>query len=454
MRIVLVGAGVVGFHLAEQLSREGHDISVVDSDPALARRLDDKFDLLGISGDAANPSVLERAGAREADLVVAVTDSDTTNIVVSLIASKLGARKRIVRVRHREFSEEGCVFTREDMGADVMINPIETTVDLLSRLVKTPGSTEVSDFANGELLLWGFIVPPGSPLASVKLRDLRSHADEVHALIVAIERAEGELVIPRGDDELSVGDHIYVFIHRKTTKSFRKLLTPEEGSVDRIVIAGASQLGIELARKLESRQKVVVVDPVKKRAEQASEVLNRSVVLCGEVGDHDFAREYGLGGDEYFLALDDDDQTNLMNSLLMQKYGTHRIGVLAQQPNFLPILRRLDFRVVVTPRLLTVSAILSHIRRGPVLQVSQIGESGAEAREYIVPKSSPFVGHALREVDFPKGCIIGAIIKNDAYQIPTGDTVLEADDHVIVFSLPTAAASLEKLFTRRRFFGR
>lgn len=455
MRVVIVGAGVVGFHLAEQLSNEGHDVSVVDSDPDLVRVLDEKLDLLAIAGDAATPSVLLQAGVRGADLVVAVTDRDNTNIVVSLIARRLGAKKRIVRVRAAEFSSEDALLQPEDIGADVVINPIETTANLLTRLVRNPGATDVAEFADGDLLLWGFTVSANSALVGLKLRDLRDHANEIHALVVAIARPDGSLVIPTGEDQIGAGDNLYVFIHRTAVKEFRRLVTPDQGPVERLVIAGASQLGLEVARRLEGRIKtIMIVDTDRRCAELASEQVTKSMVLCGDVGDADFCNEYDLGAVDYFLALADDDQTNLMNSMLMHKQGVQRIAVLTQHPRFIPVLRSIGLGVVINPRLLTVSATLLHIRKGRVLQLSKVGETGAEAREYEVASNSALVGKALKDLTLPRGVIIGAIFRKDQYTIPTGQSVIEDGDHVVIFALPEAIDSAEKLFSRRKFFGR
>ncbi|MFQ5654536.1 MAG: Trk system potassium transporter TrkA [Planctomycetota bacterium] len=452
MRIILVGAGVVGFHLAERLSVEGHDISVIDSNPELVRRIDEKMDVLAIAGDAATPSVLRRAEVENADLVIAVTDRDTTNLVVSLVARRMGAKKRIVRVRNAEFSSNNTVLSHEDLGADFIINPVETTANLLERLIRNPGATDVAEFADGDLLLWGFRVPAGSALVGVQLKDLREqYSGSIRALIVAITRPDGSMVIPRGEDAILEGDIIYVFIHRKATGEFRRLVQPEEKRVERLVISGATPLGIKVARRLEGRvKKCVLVDASRERAEKASEALGKTLVLCGDIVDSDFSREYDLGNTDYFLALTDDDQTNLMNSLLLKKQGARRIAVQAQRPQFLPVLQSLGIGVIVTPRLLTVNAILRHIRRGRILHVSQIGESGAEAREYEATRASPVVGKPIREVKVPQGAIIGAIFRREAFMIPDGDSEVKVGDHVVIFALPEAMEGIERLFARRK----
>lgn len=452
MRIIVVGAGVVGFHLADRLSVEGHDISVIDSDAALVRRIDERMNVLAIQGDASTPSVLRRAAAEDADLVIAVTDRDNTNLVVSLVCRKMGAKKVVVRLRNAELAHPESVLSLEDVGADFSINPIATTADVLERIVQNPGAFDVSEFADGALLLWGYEISPQSPLCGLKLLELREkYQGSLHALIVAIARPDGELVIPRGDAELRSGDKIYVFIHRDSLQDFRDLVHPEEERVEHVVIEGCTPLGVEVARRIEGRVKsVVLVDTDLERAERASDELSRTLVLCGNAVEPDFARENNIADADFYLALTEDDQTNLMHALLVRKLGVRRVVVQAQEPAYLPVLNTLDVGVVVTPRLLTVNAILRHIRRGRVLQISQIGESGAEAREYLVEHRHAVVGKPLRDMKIPRGSIVGAIQRGETVLIPRGDTVIEGGDHVVIFALPQAVSAVEKLFSKKR----
>ena len=452
MRIILIGAGVVGFHLAQRLSVEGHDISVIDADPNLVRRIDEKMNVLAVLGDASSPSVLRKAGAEGADLVIAVTDRDNTNLVCSKIARKMGARKIVVRLRNRELSAPDSILSPDEFGADFMINSVATTADLLERIIRNPGAFDVAEFAAGDLLLWGYEVSEESPLCGLKLRMLKEqYSNSLHALIVAIVRPAGELVIPGGDDELRARDRIYVFLHRKSLGAFRDLVHPEEERVEHVVIEGCTQLGIELAQRIESRIRcVTLIDRDRERAEKASQRVSKALVLCGDAVDPDFVSDNNLSDADFYLSLTDDDQTHLMHALLIRKLGVRRVVVQAQEPVYLPILNTLDIGVAVTPRLLTVNAILRHIRRGRVLQVSQIGESGAEAREYLVTAESALVGKALFELKLPRGSIVGAIQRAESVVIPSGETTIQKDDHVVIFALPEAVASIEKLFAKKR----
>ena len=452
MRIVVVGAGVVGSHVAERLSGEGHDISIVDADADLVHRLGERMDVMAVAGDAGLPSVLRNAGVEEADLLIAVTQHDTTNLLVSLMASKMGAKKRIVRVRANELSSSDSVLSKDDVGADYLINSQKTTLDLLERLVRNPGATDVWEFADGELLLWGYDISDESPLINMKLKDLAENYQDLDALIVAIARPDG-IVIPTGDDVLLAHDNIYAFIKKTATDQFRRIVHPEKENIHKVVISGATRLGIALAERLESSTRsVVLVDPSRDAAEHASRELRKTMVLCGDISEPGFCDEAGLDDIDYFLALTDDDQANLVNSLLVRKRGGRRIGILAQQPQFMPILQSLDIDVVVNPRLLIVSSILRHIRKGRILQVSAIGETGAEAREYLAGKGSSVVGRPIKALGVPRGAILGALFRGDTFVIPRGDTVIEPDDRIVIFALPEAIEKVERLFARTGIF--
>ena len=450
MRIVVVGAGVVGFHLAERLSAEGHRITIIDADPDLVHRIDERLNVQAILGNAASPRILRRAKADSADLVISVTDRDETNIVVSLLAKSLGASKVVVRLRNAELSSAASPLSPETYGADLVVNPVDATAEKLRRLVRNPGAFDVSDFADGEMLLWGYQVEKGSPLDGLVLKDLRERYDRIPGLIVAISR-DGELMIPRGDDQLIRGDHIYVFLPRNETAEFRSIAHPEVEKVEQVFIAGATRLGKAVARRLESDVKsIVLVEKDRKRAEKASEELEKTLVLHGNITDADFVKENRIGDADYFLSLESEDAENLTNALLVNKLGVRRILIRSEQDQFQPVLRQAAVGEAVNPRRITVSAILRDIRRGRVVAVSQVGESGAEAREYEVTGDQAVCGKKVKDLHLPKDSIIGAIQRGEEVSTAVGDSVIQEGDHVIIFALPEAVDAIEKVFTRRR----
>jgi len=450
MRIVVVGAGVVGSHLAERLSAEGHKITIVDADLALVHRIDDRLNVQAIHGNAASPRSLRKAKADSADLVIAVTDRDETNIVVSLLAKSLGAKKVVVRLRNLELSSSASPLLPEAYGADLIINPVDATAEKLLRLVQNPGAFDVFDFADGEMVLWGYQISQGSPLDGVVLKDLRKRYDRIPGLIVAISREAG-LVIPTGDDELRDGDQIYVLLPKAKTEEFKAIAHPEAESVDQVVIVGATQLGLEVARRLEGVVKsIILVEKDRNTAEKASETLERTLVLHGNIADPDFAAENRIGDADFFLSLENGDAENLTNALLVNKLGVRRILIRTEQPQFLPILKQAAVGEAVNPRRITVSAIMRELRRGHVIAVSQVGDSGAEAREYEVTADQAVCGKKIMDLHLPKDSIIGAIQRGDEIFTAGGDSVILEGDHVIIFALPEAVNAIEKVFTRRR----
>ena len=457
MRIVVVGAGVVGFHLAERLSAESHKMTIIDSDGELIQRIDDRLNVQAIQGNAASPRILRQAKVDSADLVIAVTDRDETNITVSLLAKHLGAAKCVVRLRNSELS--GNTQLMEKYGADATVNPIAVTAEKIHRLVQHPGAFDVSTFADGKLFLWGYVISEGSALDSILLKDLRKHHDPKKlGLIVAIFRGD-DLMIPRGDDRLIAGDHIYVLMPESQFEHFRELVHPETENVDKVVIAGATRLGLEVAHRLEevrSIRTLIMVEKDRQLAEKAADQLNRTLVLHGNITDRDFVIENEIGEANYFLALGTDDTDNLTNAMLIRKAGVRRVLVRSENDQFLPVFQQTNFGEVINPRRVTVSDILRVIRRGNVVRISQVGTSGAEVREYEVTDNQLVVGKKIRDLKLPKASIIGAIQRKNEHgeEIRTagGDTEILAGDHVIIFALPEAVEAIEKLFTRRRGF--
>jgi trk system potassium uptake protein TrkA len=317
-------------------------------------------------------------------------------------------------------------------------------------LVQNPGAFDVFYFADGELVLWGFQISEGSPLDGVILKDLRQRYDRIPGLIVGISREEG-LVIPSGEDELREGDQIYVLLERSKTADFMAIAHPESEVVQQVFIAGATQLGIEVAKRLEGSVKsIVLVEKDRAKAERASEILEKSLVLHGNIMDADFAEENRIGDADFFLSLENGDAENLTNALLVNKLGVRRILIRTEQNQFLPILKQAAVGEAVNPRRITVSAILGALRRGNIKAVSQVGDSGAEAREYEISEQETVCGMKIANLKLPKGSIIGAVQRADEVFTGTGDTVIESGDHVIVFALPEAVKDIEKKFTRRK----
>ncbi len=450
MKILIVGAGVVGSNLAEELSTAGHDVSVVDRDPELVRRLGERMDVMAVTGNAGQPSVLRRAGIEAAEMVVAVTDIDEVNLVICMIAEQFGVRHKIARLRNEEYAGPGATLDLSALGIDSVINPEELISETLLRILEIPGAYDVATFAEGKVLLVNFAITAEAPISGRKLAELREAAAMESFLVVAIFRGE-RAIIPRGDDQLLAGDHISVLVNADTLPLLIPMVQREVQHVTRVVLAGADRIGLRIAAQLERRlERVVLIEPEAARAEEAARALERTLVLRGEATDPDLLREADLERCQFFMALTRDDEYNLLSALMARRHGAPRVALLAYHPTYVPVLTSIGLDIVVNPRLVTVGEILRYIRKGPVQNITRLRESAAEVMELRAVAGSRVVGKPLMEIDFPEGAIVGALLHGDELVIPRGGTRIAEGDRVVVFALPEAIPRVGKLFSQRK----
>lgn len=451
MNIVVVGAGVVGQSLAEQLSLEGHRISVVDRDRAKLRAIGEKLDVLCVRGNAATPSVLERAGIRKAKMVVAVTDLDEVNMVVAMVADRLGVDHTIARVRNPEYFGPASPLSMQQLGVDQVIDPARTIVDAMVRTIETPGSYHLASLAGGQLVILGFKIAEDSPAAGLTMAELREIGSIESFLVLDIIRGE-QVIVPRGADHIEPGDSVHVLCSAKTMRLVPPILHAQPRAVDVVIIGGASRIGVQLAEAIQQRVgKVVLIEPDPVAAEEAAERLRDTLVLNGEPTDLDVLEEASLGQCDLFCALSDNDQSNIMSVLLAKKHSRAVAAALVHQPEYVPVLSNLGMEIVINPRLITVGEILMHIRRGHVQSVTRLAQGRAEILELEVPEASPATRTKLRDLRFPANSLLGAIVRGGTMRIPDGDAKIEVGDRVVVFALPDAIPGIEKLFSRRRW---
>lgn len=441
MRILIVGAGTVGFNLAEQLSLEGHDISVVEPDPAVARRINEKLDVLVANGSGGDADILVSAGIRQAEMVIAVTDIDELNMLICLLANHYGVKTKIARVRNEDYSHEKFQEAAGDLKIDRMISPEKITADSIMKFIETPTAAAVGDFADGEVVLRAFDVTSGAPLAGREVTSLRSSP-----LIVAIVRG-AHVLIPRGEDCVEAGDRVFVMMAKEKLPDFLPLVNASVDELGKVVIYGATRLGCDLAERLgDVAPEVVLIESEAEKATDAAEELAGTLVLHGDGTDVEVLTEAGVEGASFFVAVSQDEESNLLASLLAKKNGAQKTIVVTAQAEFVPIIGSIGVDVVINPRLSTANAILQFTRRGRVRSVVRIEEGGAEMIELEAARSSKIVGRALRDVSFPSGAIIGALVREGQMVIPNGETVIGAGDTAIVFALPEAIRRIEKLF--------
>ena len=446
MRTVIVGAGEVGFHIAERLCREGHDVVVIDRDPAPQARAQDRLDVMTLVGNGCSPRVLEEAGIREAGMLIAVTDSDEVNIAACTLAKEYGVARRIARVRDPEFSEHPFLEHGRRLGIDLLINPTIVVAEEILDLIKTPAAAEVGKFVEGRVMMLGLQVAAGAPILTHPLHALKPFHATTPFLIVALYR-EGRLLIPDGNTEVAPGDHVYFISRRESINDILTLLGKKESIVQRVLVIGGGRVGVRVAELLErERFTVKLLELQPDRCEELSHRLAQTLVLCGDGTDAGTLMEEGIGGMDAVVTVTDDEATNILAALLAKEQGAKKVIALIKRPHLLHLLPQLGIDAAICPRIATANVILKYVRKGRVLSIFEMPESDAETLELAVAPGSPVAGKAVREVGLPSGAIVGAIVHRDEIVIPRGDTVFHPEDRVVVFALPAAIPDLERLF--------
>lgn len=450
MKILIVGAGAVGFNLAKQLSKEGHDISVVERDLELVKRITEKLDVSVVSGSASSPTVLEEAGIKNADIVLAVTNSDEINMVVCTLAQGYGVKTKIARIRNPEFTDELSIMHHNGFHIDHVVNPERITISSVLSIIGTPGAIYVADFTEGDILLRGFNVPDDAPIVGKKLSELKEVESSDSFLIVAIQRND-EMVIPTGETKLMPHDNIFVLVAREALPYFLPMVNRRADEVEKVIIYGVNRASLELAKKLEDQRiGVTIIEPDREKTQQAATALDKTIVLQGSALDIDLLKEASIDTADFFVAVSESEQTNILSSLLAKKLGAKKAIVLTVDPSFVPIINSLGMDIVINPRLITVGSILQYIRRGHTLSVVKFHQSEAEAMELVAEEGSKIIGKPLRNMTFPQGAILGAIVREGVMQIPTGNTLIKPGERVIVFALPNAIEKVQSLFSHKK----
>jgi trk system potassium uptake protein len=436
MKIIILGAGQVGATLAENLASEQHDVTVIDTDAAMLEHLQERMDIRTVQGHASHPNVLRRAGADDADMLIAVTESDETNMVACKIAYALfNTPTKIARVRAAEYLREESLFEPQGLAIDMHISPEQLVTDYIRRLIEYPGALQVVDFADGRVQLVGVRAYYGGPLVSRQLRELPDHLPDIDARVAAIYR-RGRPIIPEGDTIIEAEDEVFFVAAKahipKIIAELRKLDQP----VRRIILAGGGRIGLRLARVLEDHIEVKIVESVRERARFLSEELGNTVVLHGDAADESLLREENVEDCDVFCAITNDDEANILSAMLAKRLGARKALCLINRQSYVELVEGSQIDIAISPQQSTVSALLAHVRRGDVVKVHSLRRGAAEAIEAIAHGdrfNSAVVGRRLEEIKLPPGTTIGAIVRGDEVIIAHHDTVIEAEDHVILF---------------------
>ncbi|RME35045.1 MAG: Trk system potassium transporter TrkA, partial [Deltaproteobacteria bacterium] len=406
--------------------------------------------VLGIEGNGASAETLEQAGIKQTDIFIAVTNQDEVNILSCLLAREYGVKTLIARVKSIEYSGRRAVLSKEKLGIDLLINPEDAVAEEMVKLVRRTGTFDVAEFVEGKIQFLGYRITPESPLCDLTLRELGELKGIYRFVVTAIQR-DSSTIIPRGDDTIQAGDRIFVVAHQNDLPAIQYLLEQKEEKRSRrprAFILGGGHIGLHVAMDLEALgYDVRVIDRDQKRCEQISARLKRALVIHAEGTDIQVLLDEGIATADFFIAATENDESNILCSLLARHHGVRRTLTLVNQPELLNLAPSLGIDACLSPRIAAAGAILKYVRRGQVISIATIEGSNAEVLELAAEPGCQAVGVELAQIHFPEGAIVGAIVRDDSYEIPTGASVIQPGDRVVVFSLPGAVAKVEAFFS-------
>jgi len=446
MRVVIVGAGEVGYHVAERLAREQHDVTVVDVDAERLEYVQSHVDVAVVVGSGASPATLERARVAQADLFLAVTSIDEVNLVACAAAEGTERLVKVARVSNPDFFAEGSRLDPSRFRVHLMINPERELALETFRLLQSTAATDVADFAGGAVQLIGLKVLPDAPVAGRTLAAIGADLGPTPMLTVAIER-DGTTTVPSGTSRVEADDHIYVVAATDAIPRALELCGYRPSDLKRVMIAGASYEAFYLAQLLlQHRVQTTLVVKERERAQEFAEKLGRALVLNADATDVELLELEGVGGADAFVAFTEDDESNILSSIAAKHAGAQQVVTLVNRTGYVPLVRRIGLDAAVSPRISSANAILRYVRRGSVVRVATIRDSEAEAISFRVPAGSSLIGIPLAEMQFPEGAIVATIVRGRRVIVPRGKDALQVDDSVIVFALPEAVKRVMAIF--------
>ena len=437
MKILILGAGQVGSSAAYHLSREeANEVTVVDTRADVLRDLQDRLDIRTVVGHGAYPDVLERAGANDADIIVALTDSDETNMVACQVAYTLyHTPTKIARIRSADYMNAKKLFTQDAIPVDVRISPEQLVCEYVEQLILYPGALQVLEFANGKVRLVGARADKDGLLVGQKIATLKEHIPNTEGRIAAIYR-DGKSIQPDGDTMIEEGDEIFFVAARQDVRVFMSEMRKLEDPVRRVVIAGGGNIGLRLALALEQTNNVKIIERDPGRARIISEQLNKAIVLVGDAADEELLLEENIDNVDVFCALTNAEEANILSAMLSKRLGAHKVMALINRPSYAELVESGTIDIAISPQQVTIGSLLAHVRRGDVVKVHSLRRGTAEAIEAVAhgtAEDSKVVGRTVEEIELPRGAAIIALVRGEQVIIAHHDTTIETDDHVILF---------------------
>ena len=450
MKVIICGAGQVGWQIARHLAGEKNDVTIVDNNADLVRRATETLDVQGVAGFASYPDVLERAGARDADMIVAATHSDEVNMVTCQVANSIfGITRKIARLRAQSYMDAiySDLYRRDHLPIDVVISPEREVAEAALQRLAAPSTFDTESFMNGRAQLLGISLDEECPVLNTPLRQLTDLFSTLRAIVVGIRR-EGRLFAPEPNDQLFAGDQVYVFTHVEDVNRTLDIFGKATKKQERIVIIGGGNVGLAVAQALEKRTdriRAKIIERSRPQAERAADSLQRTIVLNGDGMSAELLAEANIDRTDAVLVVTDDDKTNILAAVRAKQAGCAMAIVLVNDPTLVPLMGALDIDAYINPRATTVSSILRHIRHGRVRAIYSIGDAEAEVIEAQVLSTSPIAGRLVREIEFPEGVLMGALMKGEKVVKPTGDTRVDEGDVIALFCMSEDVPEVERL---------
>jgi len=448
LKVIIAGAGEVGFHIASHLARENKDVVIIDTNADAIRRVSEGLDVQTIIGSGSSPVILEQAGIRDAEILLAVTNQDETNLVACLVADTIspGTRK-LARIRDAAYDRYLDAFRQGTPHIETVINPEIEVIKTIERFMHIPGAVDVGEFADGRVRSIGIRLDEDTPLAGLRLVELPEKVPGYRPLIFAIVRDE-QLIIPGGKDRLLPGDLIYFMCEERHLAEALTLFNRHVEPARRIMIIGGGSIGLRLARTLEQQSlQVKLIDRHSDRCNFLAEQLSRTVILCGDGSDRDILREENIQDMDVVITLTNDEETNILISLLAKRMGARKTITRISRFSYFPLMLTIGIEQVVDPRLSAINSILQHIRRGKVVSATSIRGEEAELLEAMALETADIVGRPLKNVSLPKGVLVTLIMRGTEIIIPSGNSVVEPGDRIIIFALREAIPKIEKILS-------
>lgn len=454
MKIIICGAGQVGFTIARHLALENNAVTVIDQSPELVRRVNDTLDAQGLVGHGSRPDILKRAGAEDADMIIAVTYMDEVNMVSCQVAHSLfEVPTKIARIRSQSYLDPtwSRLFSRDHLPIDVIISPEVEVSRAVARRLRVPGAFEMIPLVDDKVRLLGVRCEENCPVINTPIKQLAQLFPELNMVVVGLIRGDRPVWLAP-EDQMEVGDDVYFVVETEQVSRALAAFGHEEPEARRLLICGGGNIALLLAREVEREYPWInakIIESNSDRAAIVASLLSRTVVLNGDVLDLEILEEASVEATDTVVAVTNDDETNILSSMLAKRYGAKRAIALLNKSVYEPLIATLDIDVVVSPRNITVSTILQHVRRGRIHSVHTLREGFGELIEAEALETSSLIGAPLREIDLPTGVMVGAIVRSGQVISPRGGTVIQPKDRVVLFAAPASVRRVEKLFSVR-----